>query len=55
MSLPKMTYRLEVVPTNDYMIEEFDKAYGQTAHIVQNSPGMTHKPSTDATFGWLTM
>ena len=55
ISVPKMTYELEVVPTNDYMIEELDKAHRQNARIVQNLPSMTHKPSTHATIGWLTM
>ena len=55
ISVPKMTYGLEVVPTNDYMIEELDKAHRQNARIVQNPPSVTQKPSTHATIGWLTM
>ena len=54
ISVPKMTYGLEVVPTNDYMIEELDKAH-RHARIVQNLPSITHKLSTHAAIGWLTM
>ena len=55
ISVPKMTYGFEVVPTNDYMIEELDKTHTQNARIVQNLPSMTHTSSTHATIGWLTM
>ena len=34
ISVPKMTYGFDVVPTNDYVIEELDKAHRQNARIV---------------------
>ena len=50
-----MIHGLEVVPLNDYMMVESDKAHRQNARIVQNLSNMTQKPSTLANIGRLTM
>ena len=55
VSVPKMTYGLEVSPISDSCIEILEKAHRYHANILQNLPQCTPRPAPLATLGWLSM
>ena len=55
ISVPKMTYGVEVVPIDEANLNDIETGHRQNAKIVQNLPNMAHKPAVLATLGWMSM
>ena len=55
ISVPKMTYGVEVVPIDETNLNDIETGHRQNAKIVQNILNMSHKRAVLATLGWMSM
>ena len=55
VSVPKLTYGLDVLPLSDVEIDHIEHAHRQNAKIVQNISSNVSTPAPLATIGWLSM
>ena len=55
VSVPKLTYGLDVLPLSDVEINNIEHAHRQNAKIVQNVSSNVSTPAPLATIGWLSM
>ena len=55
VSMPKLTYRLEVKTAHETALYDLERAHRQNAKIIQNLPQNTVSPAPLATIGWISI